>query len=106
MNDPIKTIADILKTSGLNIELTDELMANATGGVGGRSGSLPRFNVGDHVYLNNGNGSPITTEIMGMIIKVVDEGDLGWAYDVKFIKHPTDPGLINEGLFEWLLIPA
>ena len=104
MNDSIKNMADVLKSSGINIELTDELMAKATGGAG-CSGSSPRFNIGDLVYISDGNGSPVTTEIMGKILRS-EESDLGWCYDVEFIKHPTDPGLVNEGLFEWVLIPA
>ena len=92
------------KKLGVNMELTDEMMAMATGGTGCAESS-PRFNVGDLVYMSNGNGTPLTTEIIGKILSY-EPGDFGWVYTVEFIKHPTDPGIVNEGLFEWLLVPV
>ena len=87
-----------------NIELNDEMIAKASGGTVDE-GSAPRFNIGDLVYQSDGNGSPITTEIVGKILRY-EEGGSGWVYDVEFIQHPTNPGLVIEGLDEYLLVPV
>lgn len=71
-----------IMSDNMNVELNDDMMAVATGGMEGMDNDSPKFNVGDTVRFRDSDESGKQEIRVGHVVEVTNDND-GWGYRYK-----------------------